>query len=99
MRLGAKIGHGCAALHDLLFRDLHTTQLQLDELWAFIGKKQKRVRPGEDATKGDSYTFLGLDALNKAIISYRVSKADGRERTRLSARPARTRARNALHRF
>lgn len=77
MRLGARIGRGCAALHDLMFRDLHVSQLQFDELWAFIGKKQKRVKPSDDPTKGDCYTFLALDSLNKAIVSYRVGKRDG----------------------
>lgn len=77
MRLGAKIGRGCAEIHDLMFRDLQVSQLQFDELWAYIGKKQKRVRKGDDASKGDNYTFLALDALNKAIISYRSGKRDG----------------------
>jgi len=77
MRLGAKIGRGCDALHDLMFRDLQVAQLQFDELWAYIGKKQKRVRRADDGTKGDCYTFLALDSLNKAIISYRSGKRDG----------------------
>lgn len=77
MRLGARIGRGCAALHDFMFRDLQVSQLQFDELWAYIGKKQKRVKRGDDASKGDNYTFLALDALNKAIISYRSGKRDG----------------------
>jgi IS1 family transposase len=77
MRLGAKIGRGCAALHDMMFRDLQVNQLQFDELWAFIGKKQKRVKKDDDGSKGDNYTFLALDALNKAIVSYRCGKRDG----------------------
>jgi IS1 family transposase len=77
MRLGVRIGQGCEALHDMMFRDLHIQQLQFDELWAYVGKKQKRLKPGEHAEKGDQYTFLALDALNKAIVSYRVGKRDG----------------------
>lgn len=74
MRLGARVGQGCAALHDMIFRDLHVSQLQFDELWSYIGKKQKRVKRTDDPEKGDAYTFLALDALNKTIISYRVGK-------------------------
>ncbi|MEP9388954.1 transposase [Mesorhizobium sp. KR9-304] len=77
MRLGARIGRGCAALHDMMFRDLNINQLQFDELWAYIGKKQKRVKRDDDPTKGDCYTFLALDPLDKAIISYRVGKRTG----------------------
>ncbi|MER9843533.1 hypothetical protein NKJ59_20100 [Mesorhizobium australicum] len=77
MRLGARIGRGCAALHDMMFRDLNINQLQFDELWAYIGKKQKRVKRDDDPTKGDCYTFLALDPLDKAIVSYRVGKRTG----------------------
>jgi len=77
MRLGARIGRGCDALHDFMFRELQISQLQFDELWAFIGKKQKRVKKGDAASAGDKYTFLALDALNKAIVSYRCGKRDG----------------------
>lgn len=66
MRLGARVGRGCAAVHDFMFRDLQVSQLHFDELWAYIGKKQKRLKKGDDPTKGDNYTFLALDALNKA---------------------------------
>jgi hypothetical protein len=56
MRLGARIGTGCAALHDAAFRGLQVPQIQLDELWAFIGKKQRRLRPDDPPERGDCYT-------------------------------------------
>lgn len=76
MRLGLRVGTGCGALHDRVMRDVRSSQLQLDELWAFIGKKQKRLRPGDAPEMGDCYTFIGLDAINKAIISYQSGKRD-----------------------
>jgi IS1 family transposase len=90
MRLGARIGRGCAELHDLMFRELNINQLQFDELWAYIGKKQKRVKRDDDPTKGDAYTFLALDPLDKAIISYRVGKRTG-ETTRAFVEDVRAR--------
>ena len=45
MRLGARVGAGCAEIHDLMFRDLRIRQIQIDELWAFIGKKQRKLTP------------------------------------------------------
>jgi len=41
MRLGARIGNGCAALHDAMMRDLNVPIIEMDELWSFVGKKQK----------------------------------------------------------
>ena len=64
MRLGVRIGEGCAAVHDRLFRDLQIGWLELDEIWSYIGKKQKRVTPEDAPEKGDAYTFVGLDAIN-----------------------------------
>ena len=77
MRLGARVGAGCAEMHDLMFRDLRIRQIQIDELWAFIGKKQRRVKPDDALEKGDCYSFLAIDAIDKAIVAYQTGKRDG----------------------
>ena len=76
MRLGARVGRGCAALHDDLMRDLPVTRIELDELWSYVGKKQRRVQPTDSTDLGDQYVFVAIGALNKLIISYRVGKRD-----------------------
>src|SRR5260370_24910049 len=43
MRLGARVGEGCSALLDETMVDLPCARLELDELWAFGGKKQRHV--------------------------------------------------------
>src|SRR5205085_2728298 len=35
MRFGAKVGRGCAELHDRMFVGIRTGRLELDELWAY----------------------------------------------------------------
>ena len=72
--LALKVGHGCAELHDRMMVGLRVSRLELDELWAFVGKKQKRVIPKDIAVKGDQYTFVGLAASSRAIVSYRTGK-------------------------
>lgn len=74
MRLGAKIGRGCAALLDDIMRNLPSQIIELDELWSFVGKKQKRLKPQDSAEKGDRYVFIALDAISKAILTHRVGK-------------------------
>jgi IS1 family transposase len=76
MRLGVRIGQGCAALHDRLMRDLHVSRCELDEAWSYVAKKQRRVRPEDGAGVGDQYVFLALADAAKAIVSYRVGKRD-----------------------
>ena len=39
-------------------------------MWSYIGKKQRRVTPEDGSEKGDAYTFIGLDRINKAIIGH-----------------------------
>ncbi len=72
MRLGVRVGQGCARLHNRLFRELPTQLLQLDEVWSFIGAKQAHRKPGHPSYFGDCYTWTALDATNKAIVSYHV---------------------------
>jgi IS1 family transposase len=56
-------------------RGLPTLIAEVDELWSFIGIKEARVDPAKHpAWFGDAYTFIGLDALAKAVISYHVGK-------------------------
>ncbi|MGF1482784.1 MAG: hypothetical protein ACFBZ8_00290 [Opitutales bacterium] len=75
MRLGTRMGEGCAAVLDDKMRDLDCSEIQVDEIWGFIGKKQKRVQEGE-AYKGDVWTYIALDPRSKAIPCYAVGKRD-----------------------
>jgi IS1 family transposase len=74
-RLALRVGRGCAVLHDGMFVGIRTGRLELDELWAFVGKKQKRTRAHE-TQKGDQYTFVALASSSRAIVSYRTGKRD-----------------------
>ena len=62
MRLGVKVGHGCAELLDRKMRNLDCQNLQFDELWGFIGKKQKHVQPDDNPDCGDVWTFCAIDS-------------------------------------
>ena len=70
--LALRVGRGCAALHDGMFVGVCTGRLELDELWAFVGKKQKRVKPQDGSVKGDQYTFVALASSSRAIVAYRT---------------------------
>jgi len=74
MRLGVRVRDGCAALHDEMMRFVQVNRLELDELWSYVGKKQRKVKPTDPADLGDQYVFIGIDATRKAIISYLVGK-------------------------
>jgi IS1 family transposase len=76
MNLGVRIGQGCAALLNDKMRDLTCNYLQFDEVWGFIGKKQKHLLPDDDPTKGDVWTFCAIDAETKIVPAFKVGKRD-----------------------
>ena len=77
MRLGVRVGQGCCRILDRVMRNLVCDYLQLDEIWGFIAKKQKNVKPGE-VDVGDAWTFIAIDATSKAIPCFKVGKRDAR---------------------
>jgi IS1 family transposase len=89
-RLALRIGRGCAGLHDDMMQDLPVSLIELDEMWSFVGKKQRRVTFADPLDFGDQYVFLALGATNKAILSYHVGRRDY-ENTEIFARDLRAR--------
>src|SRR6266849_1291312 len=73
-RLGVRVGQGCAALLDAKMRGLTCHLLQFDEIWGFIGKKQKHLLVDDDPTKGDVWTFCAIDAETKLMPAFKVGK-------------------------
>lgn len=72
--LALRVGMGCMELHDRIMVGVRTERLELDELWSFVGKKQKNVQRHEINAKGDQYVFIGMAGTQKAIISWGVGK-------------------------
>src|SRR5579863_2291504 len=70
----ARVGQGCLALLDDTMVDLPCTRLELDELWAFVGKKQRHVKETDSADKGDTWTWLAIDSETKLVPAFLVGK-------------------------
>jgi IS1 family transposase len=77
MYLGVRVGKGCQALLDQKMRDLPCRHLQFDEIWGFIGKKERHLRPDDDPTLGDVWTFCAIDSDTKIVPSFKVGKRNG----------------------
>lgn len=77
MRLGVRVGEACHAMMDQKMRDLTLGQVQVDEIWGFIGKKKANLTKADNpAELGDVWTFIALDSETKLIPSYVVGKRD-----------------------
>lgn len=76
-RLGVRVGNACAKIMDEKMRGLACAKIQMDEIWGFVGKKQKNLRPGDAARGlGDVWTFVAIDADTRMVPSYFVGKRD-----------------------
>ncbi len=74
MRLGVRVGEACKKIMDEKMRGIASAQIQVDEIWGFIGAKRKNApRCG---AYGDVYTFIALDADTKLIPSFVIGKRD-----------------------
>jgi IS1 family transposase len=59
---------------DAKMRGLTCHFLQFDEIWGFIGKKEKHLSFSDDPTLGDVWTFCAIDAETKLMPAYKVGK-------------------------
>src|SRR5262245_9494390 len=65
----------CAAFHDENVRGLKSKRVQCDEIWAFVGAKQKNVTSQNSAKGwGDIWTWTALDADSKMLVSFLVAE-------------------------
>src|SRR2546423_4329232 len=76
MRLGVRVGQGCASLLDSKMRNLSCKQLQFDEIWGFIGKKERHMREDDSPELGDVWTFCAIDSDTKIVPSFKCGKRD-----------------------
>src|SRR5438270_682859 len=74
MSLARRIGDACKRIMDEKMRDLNCKQIEIDEIWGFIGAKQKNSR--RTGAYGDVWTFIALDADTKLIPCFVVGKRD-----------------------
>jgi IS1 family transposase len=79
LRLMIDAGKACAAYHDENVRNLKAKRIQVDEIWSFVYAKQKNVSQAKAAPNnaGDAWTWTGIDADSKLIVSYFVGGRDG----------------------
>ena len=76
MRLMVRTGDHCMSLMDDLMQDIPVGTYQCDEIWTFVGKKDKRLRPDEknNAEIGSQFIFIAMDADTKLIPSWQIGK-------------------------
>src|SRR4051812_4063584 len=68
-----EIGAACSAYQDDTLRNLGCMVVQCDEVWSFVGCKEKRATPDKKADgHGDIWCWTALDSDTKLIITYHL---------------------------
>ena len=76
LRLLVKAGEKAETVMGRLIRNVPVRDVEVDEVWAFIGKKEKRVKPDEDQNMGDCYTFVAIERNTKLVLNVAMGKRD-----------------------
>lgn len=78
MTLLKNAGKKAMQIHNDLVVNVKSNYVQCDEIWAYVGCKQKNLtmdeRYYEKTEKGDQYTFVSMDSETKLVINYLVGK-------------------------
>lgn len=76
MKLLRDLGAACSEYQDRHLRDLPSTRIECDEIWAFVGSKQRNVPDGKEAEYGDAWTWVAIDPDTKLVPSWLVGQRD-----------------------
>jgi transposase-like protein/IS1 family transposase len=69
-------GENCEKLFTERVRNVRVADLELDEVWRFVGCKQKRLTPEriQPSMVGDAYVFVGFERTSKLVVAWHLGK-------------------------
>lgn len=78
LKLLADAGEACAHYQDDVMRGLNLSRIECDEIWSFVGMKEKNVPDELKGTfgYGDVYTWTAIDADTKLVPCWHVGTRD-----------------------
>ena len=82
-KLLVEAGQVAGAYHSRTVQNVPAKRVQCDEIWSFVGAKQKNAPVMKNAPEvaGDVWTWTALDADSKLIVSYMVGTRDANAAT------------------
>lgn len=77
-KLLVDVGAACSAYQDRTLRNLSSKRVQCDEIWSFVGAKQRNLPADRqnDSGVGDVWTWTAIDADSKLVLSWLVGDRD-----------------------
>jgi len=76
LKLLVLAGERCERIMAAKLRNVQVRDVECDEVWSFIGKKQKRLRPEDNQLLGDCYVFVGIERHTKLVLNIAMVRRD-----------------------
>jgi len=73
-RLLVQVGSHAMEIMDTRIQNVRCKHLQCDEIWTYVGKKQRRVGSDDSPELGDAWVFVAMDEETKFVPAYIVGK-------------------------
>jgi IS1 family transposase len=71
------LGAACSEYQDKAFQNLSCKRLQCDEIWSFVGAKERNIpREKKGTGRGDIWTWIAIDADTKLVPCWFVGSRD-----------------------
>jgi hypothetical protein len=64
----------CEKLMARLIVNVPVQDIEADEIWSFIQKKQKAVNEDDDSNYGDTYCFVAIERNTKLVVNFALGK-------------------------
>ena len=78
IKLLLEVGEACDQYQDRVLRNLNCQRVQCDEIWSFVGSKEKNTtKAAKKDGMGDAWTWTAIEADTKLIVSHFVGGRDG----------------------
>ena len=74
LRLLVLAGERCERLMEAKIRGLEVRDVEVDEIWGFVGKKEGHKAEEDGAELGDAYCFVGMERSTKLVLAFHLGK-------------------------
>jgi transposase-like protein/IS1 family transposase len=86
INLLVETGAKCERLLEEKVKGVHVTDVQADEMWGFVGmkektkKRQQTVSPiGPDGSMGDAWTFVAIESKSKLVVAWHLGRRGSKD--------------------
>lgn len=74
LKLMVTAGEKCEKLMARLIVKVPVQDIEADEIWSFIQKKEKQVTEEDDPNYGDAYCFVAIERNTKLVVNFALGK-------------------------